>query len=616
MTGALRGAAAMWVIAWRANRPKMSVALGLIVLSGLSWPLFALSLNLGTDAMIAGDVGTATIAALAMSVTAIGALMCNHFAYVPYAEATELAVVSLEADLIRLATDSARLEHFERPEFADKFALVQEEISGFSFGMIGLMAMVSLTISVAFTGVLLASVSPWLLLLTLAALPPLFTAQRAQQIVEEGKENSARARRQAAHVLALSTSPGSAMELRVLRLQREMRRRHRAHWAVAGDLQWRAERRAMVIGAAGQLTFAAAYVAAVLLVVHQAIAGSSQAGDVFLVVVLAAQVNQQVNAGLEQFRRLRRLSAGLARFAWLRAAVAERTAEPVAAAQVPAPVPVPDRIRTGIELRHLGFRYPGAKEPVLHDVDIALPAGSLVAIVGENGAGKTTLVKLLCRLYEPTEGYILLDGIDIRRHPVAQWHGRIAAGFQDFARLEVPARQTVGVGDLPLVDDEAAVRSALDRAHSGDVVQRLERGLRTHLGKTYKDGAELSGGQWQKLALGRAMMRATPMLLVLDEPTSALDAQAEHQLFERYGDNARRAAHETGAITVLVSHRFSTVSMADIILVIDGGRIVEAGDHAALLSRGGLYAELFAIQAAAYDTRRHSPPRTEYRGDA
>jgi ATP-binding cassette subfamily B protein len=237
---------------------------------------------------------------------------------------------------------------------------------------------------------------------------------------------------------------------------------------------------------------------------------------------------------------------------------------------------------------------------VLTGVNLFLPAGSTVAIVGENGSGKTTLVKLLCRFYEATSGVITVDSVDLRRLPLDGWRDRIAAGFQDFVRFELLARQTIGLGDLPLLDDEPAVRAALDRAHAGDVIDRLDDGLATQLGRSHTDGAELSGGQWQKLALGRAMMRKSPLLLILDEPTAALDAEAEHQLFEQYAANARRVGRDTGAITVLVSHRFSTVRMADLIVVVADGRIAESGSHDTLMAADGLYAELYDLQAAAF----------------
>jgi len=292
---------------------------------------------------------------------------------------------------------------------------------------------------------------------------------------------------------------------------------------------------------------------------------------------------------LQQLQRTARTMSDLA---WVRAVVRP--------ARTAVTAPAPERVRDGITFEGVAFAYPGTERPVLADVDLTLPAGSTVAIVGENGAGKTTLVKLLCRFYDATEGTVRVDGVDLATVDPAAWRERVAAGFQDFSRFELLARENVGVGDLPDIGSDEAVLAALRRAHAEGVLDRLDDGLDTQLGTSHTDGAQLSGGQWQKLALGRAMMREEPLLLVLDEPTSALDAQAEHELFERYAVHARRVGERTGAITLLVSHRFSTVRMADLILVVAGGRVAEAGSHAELVARGGLYAELFELQAAAY----------------
>jgi len=223
----------------------------------------------------------------------------------------------------------------------------------------------------------------------------------------------------------------------------------------------------------------------------------------------------------------------------------------------------------------------------------------VVAIVGENGAGKTTLVKLLSKFYEPTAGRILVDDVDLAAMPTAEWRTRLAGAYQDFFRFELLARQSIGVGDLPRLDDEAAVLAATERAGADDVVTRLDAGLHTQLGRAWPEGVDISFGQWQKVALARGFMRDEPLLLVLDEPTAALDAETEHALFERYTAAARRSA-SNGRIVVLVSHRFSTVRMADLIVVLDGARVAEVGSHDELMAAGGLYAELYAIQAAGY----------------
>jgi ATP-binding cassette subfamily B protein len=202
-------------------------------------------------------------------------------------------------------------------------------------------------------------------------------------------------------------------------------------------------------------------------------------------------------------------------------------------------------------------------------------------------------------MYAPTSGRILVDGTDLARLPNDAWRQHLAGTLQDFFRFEFPAAMTVGVGDRPRMDDRPAVSVAVERAGATDVVDGLPAGLDTQLGPTWDEGVEVSFGQWQKLALARGFMRDEPLILVLDEPTAALDAETEHALFERYAESARRDVHN-GRVTILVSHRFSTVRMADLIVVMDGARVVEVGTHEDLLARGGTYAELYSIQATAY----------------
>lgn len=593
MTAAWRSVADMMALVLRTDRRKMLLAVVLMAAGGAMWPALALALRAGVDAAAAHDAAGAALAGAVVALTTIGVMMLQHFAYIPYAESAELATITLESELINLASTAGGLEHHEDPEFADRMSTMQKGVGDFHDGVLGLMSMVSLATSALLTGVLLLVVSPWLLLLPVAAAVPVWTSQRAQVVLNRAKEDAASDLRAAAHLFELATSAPPAKELRVFRLQGEVRRRHAQLWRSVGSTLWRAERRAAAVAGLGQLVFGVAYVGGVLLVLQRTTRGAATVGDVVLVVVLAAQVSQQVNAALELFRRLQRTAQGMTRLRWLRAAVA--------GAPAPTdPVPAPEGLRHGIDLDGVAFAYPGTGRPVLSDVTLHLPAGSTVALVGENGAGKSTLVDLLCRFYEPTAGSITVDGAPLDRIRHHEWRARVAAGFQDFVRFEVLARHCVGLGDLPRLDDAGAVAGALDRARAHEVVARLDDGLDAQLGRSWTDGSELSGGQWQKLAIGRAMMRTTPLLLVLDEPASALDAEAEHDLFERYAQNAVRVGRATGAVTVLVSHRFSTVQMADTIVVLSEGRVVDHGDHRTLLRRGGLYAELYGLQAAAY----------------
>jgi ATP-binding cassette subfamily B protein len=242
----------------------------------------------------------------------------------------------------------------------------------------------------------------------------------------------------------------------------------------------------------------------------------------------------------------------------------------------------------------VGFRYPGKEDWALRDLSLFVPRGESLALVGHSGAGKTTFIKLLTRLYEPTEGRILLDGRDLRAWDPEALRSRVGVVFQDYNQYQLTARDNVGLGSVPHRDDEPRIRRAVDRGGAESVVAALRQGLDTQLGRRFKDGTDLSGGQWQKIALSRAFMREEADILILDEPTAALDAEAEHAVFERF----KRLAE--GRTSILISHRFPTVRMADRIVVLEGGHILEQGTHEALVAQDGRYAHLFSLQAQGY----------------
>ncbi|NTU84105.1 MAG: ABC transporter ATP-binding protein [Chloroflexales bacterium] len=254
---------------------------------------------------------------------------------------------------------------------------------------------------------------------------------------------------------------------------------------------------------------------------------------------------------------------------------------------------VPRPIARGIEFRNVSFRYPDREEYALREVSLTVCPGEKIALVGANGAGKTTLIKLLTRLYDPTEGEILLDGVDLREYDLDDLRQSIGVIFQDFVRYQVSARENIGFGQIDQLENEPRILSAAERGGADEVVERLPKGYDTILGRWFEKGAELSGGQWQKIALGRAFMRDSEVL-VLDEPTSALDAEREYEIFQRFRELT------AGRIAFLISHRFSTVRMADRIIVIEGGQLTELGTHHELLELDGTYARLFNMQAEGY----------------
>jgi len=263
----------------------------------------------------------------------------------------------------------------------------------------------------------------------------------------------------------------------------------------------------------------------------------------------------------------------------------------VAEPRTPAPFPRP--MQQGITLDHVTFHYPGGSRPVLDDICLTLRPGEHVALVGENGSGKTTLVKLLCRLYDPSAGVISVDGRDLREFATTDLRREISVVFQDYARYQLTARENIGFGDSRAPATDERIESAARQSGAHPIIAGLPKGYETNLGKWFEDGEELSIGEWQKVALARAFLREAP-IIVLDEPTSALDAKAEFDFYEKFRSVAQ------GKTAVLISHRFSTVRMADRIFVLDKGRIVESGSHDELVRAGGLYAELFGTQARYY----------------
>lgn len=544
--------------AFRADRRGLLMSL-CSPLAALAYPLLAYWLKVIVD-------GRTLLGVSGLLGTIVARWAVDYFCTAVQATLVERVGFVFENEVLRLCSELPDLRAFEDPEFQDQLELLRQGQGSLASSLEALFQAVAAIISTGSTVVLLAAVHPILLLFLLLALPAIPVAAAQQRWRAIGERESAAPMRLRRHLRGLLLS--GAGEPRVFGWEREIARRHRvaAHSAARPVIS--AQRRVVAAAAGQELLFAAAFAGAVGYMLWAATHGRASAGDVVLTVVLCRQAQQTVLWPVNSVASLSGALPTAKRLLWLRKAVPH---------SVHAETPVAGEIA----LDRVSFSYPGAARPAIHDFSARLRTGSVVALVGENGSGKSTLVKLLCGLYRPSGGTITAEGAPLDRP-------RISAAFQDFVRFELRSGHAVGIGDLPLLDDEKAIERALDRAGSA-----LPTDIQ--LGSQWPGGVDLSTGQWQQLALARAMMRRDPTLLVLDEPTASLDAQTEHALFERYIDAA--APDE---ILLLVSHRFSTVRSADLILVLDEGRLLESGTHDELIVSGGRYAELFALQANAY----------------
>jgi ATP-binding cassette subfamily B protein len=576
------------------HEPRLMLAAFVLTLLGaLPDALLALWLALLGKGVLEKRPGYVMTAAIGLGLSAAATWFLRTVGTRVQRRFRDKVTIALESHVARLQATVATIAHQERPDYLDLLDMLRNQVFVLDHMYMSVFATASWILRLVVTVALLMSVHPALILLAVFALPTAFTSTWRPRIERKVQERSAQSSRLARHLFTVATTPAPAKEVRIAGIGNSLVTDRRLAWEHGyrpiGKVRWRS---AMWHTLAWAI-FAGAYVAAVVFVSSIVRAPAS---SVLLVLAAGARLSAYIGATVGEIGFLTGFwMYGAIRLAWL-----EDYAAAVAAS---ADLPVPDRLTKGIRFDHVSFAYPGTDRVVLDDVSLMLPAGAVVAVVGENGAGKTTLVKLLAKMYEPRSGSIMVDETPLARVRADHWRSRLAGAFQDFFRFEFKARQTIGVGDVPRLDELPAVMAAVGRAGADEVVVKLKAGVETQLGPTWPGGVDVSFGQWQKLALARGFMRDEPLVLVLDEPTAALDAETEHALFERYaaavrGGSATRAAN--GRITILVSHRFSTVRMADLIVVLDGAKVVEVGSHEELMAKRGQYSELYNIQAAAY----------------
>jgi ATP-binding cassette subfamily B protein len=438
---------------------------------------------------------------------------------------------------------------------------------------------------------LLVVVDPWLALVTVPAVAPFLADRAAQQRRTAVQADRAPSILRANETFRLATAGETAAEVRVAGLYPDLRDAHQAASKRLVDAETRTALRELGLTTLGWLAFLGGLMIGITAIVGGVASGRHALGDVVMVVLLMQTTGTLVTEGVPTLSALGdavRVVGRLREFE-------DRVGDLPAGDRVP-----PARLATGISLDNVSFRYPNAASDTLRDISVDLPAGATVAIVGANGAGKSSLVKILAGLYRPSSGEVRVDGQALESLRLTEWRGVVTAAFQDYVKYAFTLRQNVGLGDLRGIDDDALVAAALAKVEGVTLIEDLADGLDTKLATDGAWGASLSGGQWQRVAVARALMPSSALLVLLDEPTAALDARTEHQLFATYARAGHDFGERTGAITVLVTHRFSSVRDADIILVLAEGELVEVGSHEDLLAAGGTYAELFQLQVKGY----------------
>jgi ATP-binding cassette, subfamily B, bacterial len=601
--GALRNIPPFLRQIWTTSKPLTLVSLGLRLVRALL-PIVTLyvgkliideavrlvGLGLGFD-----DLATAWRSGM---LSHLAALLLLEFALaigsdllgrmVSYADGL-LSELFTNATSVRLMEHAATLdlEDFEDPDLQDKLDRARRQTMGRMNLMSQLFGQVQDSITVISFAIGLLVYAPWLILLLAIALIPAFVGEAHFNSLDYSLNFQwTPERRQLEYLRQMGASVETAKEVKIFNLNRFFIARFRAlsdRFYAANRLL--ARKRAIwgtLLAALGTMGYYVAYA----YIAWRTVKGDFSIGDLTFLAGSFRRLRQLLEGLLIGFSQVAGQALYLDDLFSFFEIVPEITSRPGAA-------PVPRPIAWGFRFENVGFRYPDAERWALRGLDFELHAGEVLALVGENGAGKTTLVKLLARLYDPDEGRILLDGRDLRDYDLDDLRANIGVIFQDFVRYHLSAGENIGVGQIDAMDDAARVRESARRALADEVIDDLPQGYDQLIGRRFKTGVDLSGGQWQKIAIARAYMRDA-QVMILDEPTAALDARSEFGVFQRFKElSSDRTA-------VLISHRFSSVRMADRILVLAEGRLEASGTHEQLLAQGGRYAELFELQAAGY----------------
>ncbi|NUW34553.1 ABC transporter ATP-binding protein [Nonomuraea sp. SMC257] len=545
------------------------------------WLVQATGLGVSAGLLVALLVG-----ALAQTANTAGNRVQTNLRF----EVEEKVDLVLGREIADITTTPSTVDHLESPEFLNRLAVLRKSSGRLASSCWTMVETAGSVAGLALSVALLVGIHPFLATMALLGIVPLMVAKRGQRAMDRIRDLNAEGKRQEERLHMLCVRPEPAKEVRICRNGWELSALADRLWRIGTRRETVAQLKASAWEAVGWSSYLLGFGASIAAVAMLCRAGQASTGDLVLVISLGSSLRIQIGMTVSGMTRLGAVGHIMGHYLWLRA---------FADSGEKASTAPPSRLAKGLRLRDVEFIYPGRGTPALSGVNLDLEAGSVIGLVGENGAGKSTLIKLLTGVYRPTRGTITVDGRPLTGIRPGAWFAKQSGAFQDFLQPQTTVMESIGIGDLEHLHDRAFVGSSAERAGADSVITQLPQGIDTQLGSLF-GGVEPSIGQWQKLALARAAMREQPLLLVLDEPTAALDPQAEHELFERFAALASRAGRQCGAVTVLVSHRFSTVTMADHIVVLDRGTVVEQGTHAELIRAEGLYHELFTAQAKGY----------------
>ncbi|MGA8764190.1 MAG: ABC transporter ATP-binding protein [Candidatus Sulfotelmatobacter sp.] len=589
---ALRNVPAVLHIVWESGRA--------VVVFGLVFRLFASLLPLGllwiTKLIIDGIVHALTTH---QPVTVrLWWLVAAEFALAIFGSVLSRGIDFLDALLadkytrhvsVLVMKHAAQLDltAYEDPVFYDRLERARVQATD-RLGMIqSIGRLVQQVITTASLSISIMLFSPWLMLMLVAGVIPAFLGESHFAFLGYAKNfRQTPIRRQLDYLRVLGGSKEAAKELKLFGLAHFLTQRFSRLSSQIYDEDVALARRRLVAGSFLSVIGTAGYYSAYVFVIWRTLTGVLSIGTMTFLAgaILQASSNiQQIFSTVSSIADQALFLTDLVAFFEMRPTIASK----------PNALPAPRPILRGFEFRNVAFRYPGSPRLVLNGLNLHLHPGERVALIGENGEGKTTIVKLLTRLYDPVEGQVLLDGVDLREYNLEDLYREIGVIFQDFMRYEMSARENIAVGRIEQVDDLRLLHQSAQKSMADEVISKLPRGYEQMLGRRFDGGIDLSGGEWQRVALARAYLRDA-QILILDEPTAALDARSEYEVFQRFADLT------AGKMALFISHRFSTVRMADRIVVLENGRIAEEGDHDQLTHLRGRYAEMFELQAANY----------------